>query len=107
MSRKDRLLSTLSEAILCEHLSIDDESSGHQVPAGAETHFKVVMVSEAFTGLSRVARHRLINGLCDAERASGLHALSLHLYTPDEWKCRSQQAPDSPACSRARHKSGD
>lgn len=107
MSRKDRLLSTLSQALVCEHLDIDDESSTHQVPAGAETHFKVVIVSEAFTGLSRVARHRLINGFCDSERASGLHALSLHLYTPDEWKSRAQQAPDSPACSRARQGSGD
>lgn len=69
----------------------------HAVPPGAESHFRVVVVSDAFAGLSRVARHRRMNALAAEELASGLHALSLQAFTPEEW---AAQAPvhASPPC---------
>ncbi|MEY2908347.1 MAG: transcriptional regulator BolA, partial [Pseudomonadota bacterium] len=30
---------------------VENESSGHNVPAGSETHFKITLVSDAFCGV--------------------------------------------------------
>lgn len=82
------------------HLEVVNESSGHHVPAGSETHFKVVLVSNDFENRSRVARHRQVNALLAAEFAAGMHALAVHTYTPSEWQRRHGEAPMSPPCAR-------
>ena len=78
------------------HLRVDNESDMHAGPPNRETHFRVEMVAEAFQGLSRVRRHQLIYGLFGDDFQAGLHALSLHLYAPDEWQ---GHAPQSPQCA--------
>ena len=98
MSRKQRIHDALSVELKPETLLVEDETHRHHVPAGAETHFKVVAVSTQFKNLSRVARHRVINSLLASEFGDGLHALSLHLYTPDEWQKKTLGVPASPAC---------
>jgi BolA protein len=45
-----------------------------------------------------VTRHRLVNRALSTELTSGLHALALHTWTPDEWFDKGGQAPDSPPC---------
>ncbi|MEI7973465.1 MAG: BolA family protein [Bdellovibrio sp.] len=59
------------------HLHLPEEAHG-------ETHFFVKVVSEVFISLSRVERHRRVQGLLEEERTRGLHALSLSLLTPEE-----------------------
>lgn len=86
MSRKIRIEELLNQELSPIYLSVDDESSNHHVPQGAETHFKVTAVSSKFIDLSRIARHRLVNRLLANEFELGMHALSMHLYTPDEWE---------------------
>ncbi|BCA94778.1 regulator of murein genes BolA [Legionella antarctica] len=98
MSRKERIVQQLTCELSPSFLSVDDESGNHHVPEGAQTHFKVIAVSAEFTGLSRVARHRLVNHLLCQEFAQGLHALSLHLYSSEEWAQRSKSILNSPAC---------
>ena len=97
MLRKKRIHDALSSALLPVLLNIEDESGNHRRP-GVETHFRVVAVSDKFQPLSRIARHRLVNALVEDEFKTGLHALSLHLYTPDEWTQRGNPAPKSPRC---------
>ena len=80
------------------HLEVINESSQHNVPVDSETHFRVVMVSDEFAGKRKVARHRLIYGLLRDELAGPVHALSLHVYTPQEWAGRTAPAPASPPC---------
>jgi BolA protein len=80
------------------HLEVVDESHMHSVPEGAESHFKVIVVSERFRDDRLVGRHRLVNRLLEVELRSGLHALALHTWTPDEWFDRGGAAPDSPQC---------
>lgn len=104
MSRKQRLWDTLTQHLSPERLTIDDETSQHQVPAHAETHFKVLAVSECFETLAPVARHRLVNNALKAEFNQGLHALSLHLYTPKEWSNKKASPQASPICQKKRHK---
>ncbi len=69
-------------------LDVVDDSASHAGHAGAraggETHYNVLVVSPQFTGLGRVARHRLVNQALAAEFDTGLHALSLVLKAPAE-----------------------
>lgn len=44
------------------YLEVVDESYRHNVPAGSESHFKVVLVSDRFTGERFLNRHRMIYG---------------------------------------------
>jgi len=101
MSRQERLNHALSTGLIPDRLEIIDESHGHNVPLGAESHFKVIAVSQRFNALSRVARHRLVNALVVDEFKTGLHALSLHLYTPLEWDQAALTIAPSPNCHHA------
>lgn len=98
MSRLERITQKLGETLQLQHLDVLDESSGHNVPEGAESHFKVVAVSDEFAQLSRINRHRTINELLEAEFTAGMHALAIHAYSPDEWRKRFGEAPMSPPC---------
>lgn len=80
------------------HLEVSNESGGHNVPAGSETHFKVVLVAQAFAGKPLLARHRLVNQTLADELAGPIHALAIHTYTEDEWRSRFGAAPMSPPC---------
>ena len=102
MSREQRIYHALFEALKPDPLIIENESNRHNVPAGSETHFKIVAVSEAFNDQRLVARHRIINALLSQEFNSGLHALSMHLYTPLEWQKKNGQTLKSPACQNAK-----
>ena len=69
-------------------LEIQDESAKHAGHAGArpggESHFHVRIVSQVFTGESRVARHRRVYAVLAEEMQAGLHALALETLTEDE-----------------------
>jgi BolA protein len=68
------------------------------VPAGSESHFKVIIVSDEFEDKILIKRHRLINELLADELQNKIHALALHTYTRDEWQEISGNAPMSPPC---------
>jgi len=92
-----RLRQALESAIQPTFLDLSNESHGHRVPKGSETHFRAVIVSDAFEGLSRVKRHQLVYQAAADALASGVHALAMQCFTPDEWS----NAPErlvSPAC---------
>ncbi len=87
----------LSQGLNIVRLDIENESHMHSGPA-TESHFKLVLVSDDFAGKRLVQRHQLIFGLLKDEMSNPIHALSMHLYTPQEWQARQQQAPTSPEC---------
>ncbi len=69
------------------HVDIQDDSAAHHGHAGTQTggHFRLTVVSPAFVGLGRVARHRLVlDALSDLMR-QGIHALTIHPATPEEF----------------------
>ncbi len=86
--RTDRIHAALQAALAPIRLEIVDDSASHAghsgARAGGQTHYNVLVVTPAFEGLGRVARHRRVNEALGAEFASGLHALSLVLKTPAE-----------------------
>jgi BolA family transcriptional regulator, general stress-responsive regulator len=69
-------------------LEIIDESHLHAGHAGAreggESHFSVLIVSEAFAGLSRIDRHRRVHAALAEELNGGVHALAISAYAPNE-----------------------
>jgi BolA protein len=67
------------------------------VPKGSETHFKVVVVSPKFDGVSPVKRHQLVYGALSQELKSGVHALAITSRSPSEWAARPE-ANASPKC---------
>jgi BolA protein len=85
---QERIAARLKEGLDPELLDIADESDRHAGHAGARpgggTHYRVRVVSARFSGMSRVARHRLVYGLLPAEFADGLHALALMTEAPGE-----------------------
>lgn len=83
------------------HLEVHDESYRHNVPAGAESHFKVVIVSDSFIHQRLLARHRAIYGVLTEELAGSVHALALHSYTLKEWESLQDTVPASPNCRGA------
>ncbi|QIQ22357.1 transcriptional regulator BolA [Zophobihabitans entericus] len=95
---KQRITHKLNSHFFPVYLDIMNESGNHNVPAGSETHFKVIMVSDDFDGKRLVQRHRLVYDALAEELASTVHALALHLYTRAEWQQAQGKAPDSPAC---------
>ena len=97
MLRKQRLYDAISTELMPVFLKIEDESHAHQKP-GIETHIKLTVVSSQFKDLSLIKRHRMINELAASEFKLGLHALSLNLYTPEEWEKRGSTAPNTPPC---------
>jgi BolA protein len=67
-------------------LSIRDDSAQHAGHAGAREggHFHVAVVSERFTGLQRLARHRLVYHLLSDLMQRGIHALTIDARAPGE-----------------------
>jgi BolA protein len=64
-----------------------DESgahAGHAGSAGGGGHFRVRIVSSAFIGMGKVARHRLVYDQVRAWMPDQIHALSIEAMTPEE-----------------------
>ncbi|KZX60360.1 transcriptional regulator BolA [Halioglobus sp. HI00S01] len=87
----------LGEQFQPAHLQVENESHMHSVPPNSETHFKVVIVTDAFEGKRKVARHQQVYGALAAQLEGPVHALALHTYTAAEWTER-EGAPASPDC---------
>jgi acid stress-induced BolA-like protein IbaG/YrbA len=52
--------------------------------AGDGHHFEALVVSAAFQGLSRIARHRLVYATLGERMREEIHALSMKTLTPEE-----------------------
>lgn len=88
------------------HLEVINESHMHSVPAGSESHFKVVVVAEEFAAKKLLERHRTVNRLLRQEMEGPVHALSIHALTPDEWFERGGRVNASPPCLGGSHGEG-
>ena len=84
MSAFETIVSQLNSSFDVENLFLENESFMHNVPPNAETHFKLVIVSNDFAELTNVRRHQCIyNALNDT--MSRIHALSIQAFTHDEY----------------------
>jgi BolA family transcriptional regulator, general stress-responsive regulator len=97
-NRKERITQCLVAAFIPIHLEVIDESNQHNVPQNAQTHFKVSLVCEQFQEMSKIKRHQQIHQLLKDEFTTGLHALSIRAFTPEEWQQRNGALQKSPKC---------
>lgn len=88
MSMRETMETRLRETFSPQELEVIDESERHRGHSGwregGETHFRVRIVAEAFTGMNRLARHRAVNACLDGELKGGVHALAIEARAPDE-----------------------
>ncbi|MBX9863454.1 MAG: BolA family transcriptional regulator [Hyphomicrobium sp.] len=88
MSAEARLREKLMVALEPTRLDIVNESelhAGHRSsPNTGESHFRILIVSPRFAGVSRVGRHRLVNEAIADELSGRIHALALSTYAPGE-----------------------
>ena len=98
MSVQSDIEAKLTKGLQPSHVDEINESNNHNVPPGSESHFKVMIVTDAFEGKMLVARHRMINDILADELQHKIHALALHTYTPAEWEEVNGNAPPSPPC---------
>jgi BolA protein len=90
-----RLRERFSDAIL--RLSDDSHlHAGHTGSAGGAGHFTVEIVSGAFAGLGRVARHRLVYDAVADWMPHRIHALIVKATTPAESAAATVPAPPLP-----------
>ncbi|RIY31659.1 hypothetical protein CJP74_06570 [Psittacicella melopsittaci] len=81
-----------------EHLEVIDESYMHHAGPEAGSHYKVIMVSSIFAEQKLIQRQREVNKVLKEVLANDIHALSLKLYSPEEWE-KQPIIPESPKCA--------
>jgi stress-induced morphogen len=89
---RQRILQRLEQELKPARLEIVDDSQSHaeheamrRLQGHTETHLQIYVVSDAFRGLTPVARHRRVYALIQDELAhGGLHAVNIVTRTPDE-----------------------
>lgn len=77
----------LREAFQPVHLVVEDDSAKHAGHAGAASgggHYNVEIVSPAFAGKNRLARHRMVYDALRTLWPAAIHALAIRAVTPEE-----------------------
>jgi acid stress-induced BolA-like protein IbaG/YrbA len=69
---------SIRNALACQHLEV----------SGDGAHFEAVIVSPAFSGLSRVRQHQLVYAALGDRMREEIHALSMKTFSPEEWAAR-------------------
>ena len=75
----------LTSAINTDHLEIIDESHKHAGhPQSNGGHFKLHIISDDFSGMNLIERHRLIYSVLGGMIKKEIHALSINAKTTSE-----------------------
>lgn len=76
---------TIEELVLKIQATLPGAEVFAQDLTGQGNHFEAVVVSEAFRGQGRLARHRLVMDPFSEDMKGPLHALTIKTYTAEEW----------------------
>jgi acid stress-induced BolA-like protein IbaG/YrbA len=74
MVTPESIKSSIEAGIACDRVEV----------SGDGQHFDALIVSAAFRGLSRLARHRLVYAALGDRMRAEIHALSMQTLTPEE-----------------------
>jgi acid stress-induced BolA-like protein IbaG/YrbA len=53
---------------------------------GDGQHFEAIIVSEEFSGMTRIQRQQRVNKTLGERMTGEIHALSMKTFTPHEWQ---------------------
>ena len=98
MNMQQTIEAKIHDALSPTHLEVINETHMHNVPPDSESHFKLVIVTDVFEGISRVQRHQKINKILAQELKNNIHALSMQTLTTEEWSTRNGAVMASPSC---------
>jgi len=88
----------IRESLQAELVTIIDQSARHASHTGAQSgggHYQLLVVSERFRGMSRVAAQRLVYAALGDLMTHDIHAISMRTLTPDEWSGHGSSTPAS------------
>ena len=86
-SRPERIRARLEAAFAAARVVVTDDSAlhaGHPGARGGAGHFLVRVESQAFSGLTRLARHRPVYGAVAYMMPAEIHALNIEALSPDD-----------------------
>ena len=87
-STAEKIERRLRERLNPSHFELVDDSAKHVGHPGATSgggHYNVVVVAEAFEGLGRLERHRLVYDALEGMVGEEIHALAMRTPAPSEW----------------------
>lgn len=87
--RPETIRAILETALDAECVQIVDDSAmhaGHLGAQGGGGHYRVLVVSSRFEGLSRVAAQRLVYQALGELMTTDIHALEMRTLTPEQWR---------------------
>jgi BolA protein len=79
----------LRERLGAAHVEVEDESRLHAGHGATGGHYRAVVVSERFGGLSRVAAQRLVYDALGEWMSGPIHAFAVRTFTPGEWRAHA------------------
>ena len=97
MKIQQQIEQTLKTAFTPAFLEVINESDGHNVPKGSESHFKVIIVSDDFINTSRIQRHKMVYSAAEVE-IELVHAFSVSAFDVSEWSVKKGSVAQSPPC---------
>jgi len=88
MDTRSRIEQKLRDVLHPVELDVIDQSAAHAGHAGASGggHFRVLVVSDAFEGMTAVQRQRRIYEILAEEMKSAIHALSMSCLSRSEYE---------------------
>jgi len=88
MDTRSRIEQKLRDVLHPVELDVIDQSAAHAGHAGASGggHFRVLVVSDAFEGMTHVQRQRRIYEILAEEMKSAIHALSMSCLSRSEYE---------------------
>ncbi|AJF00126.1 MULTISPECIES: BolA family protein [Pandoraea] len=86
MTMEQQIEARLTAALSPLEFALENDSARHAGHAGAASggHYNLRIVSAAFTGRNRVARHRLVYDALADLMQNGIHALAIVALAPGE-----------------------
>ena len=101
---KQHLESRLMAHLAPRRMQLVDESNRHSVPAGAQSHWNLIIVADAFDGQPLIQRHRAVHGAL-GDLMDRIHALTMKTLTPAEWEAAGGEAtnPAPPCMGGSKH----
>lgn len=97
MNIEQQIKKKVEAAFEPEYLELLNESHMHAGIA-TDSHFNLLLVSRRFKDLRKVQRHQAVYSLLNEELSGPVHALALHLYSPEEWAESEKKIQKSPDC---------
>jgi acid stress-induced BolA-like protein IbaG/YrbA len=79
MADRKSIEETIRQGLECSHVEVRGDDGAH---------FEALVVSPAFSGVSRVRRHQMVYAALGDRMREEIHALSMQTLSPEEWTGR-------------------